>query len=133
LRVGTAKALDPKLSEISRDVVDCAYQVHSKLGPGLLESVYRECLVYEIKRRGLRVDLELDVPIIYDGHPLTSQLRLDLLIEGELIVELKAIESVLAVHKAQILSYLRLSNKRLGLLLNCNVPLIKDGIFRIAN
>jgi GxxExxY protein len=102
LRVGTAKALDPKLSEISRDVVDCAYQVHSKLGPGLLESVYRECLVYEIKRRGLRVDLELDVPIIYDGHPLTSQLRLDLLIEGELIVELKAIESVLAVHKAQI-------------------------------
>jgi GxxExxY protein len=133
LRVGTAKALDPKLSELSRIVVDCAYRVHSQLGPGLLESVYRECLVYEIVKRGLRVDVEIELPIVYDGKPLASKLRLDLLIEGELIIELKAIESVLAVHKAQLLPYLRLSNKPLGLLINFNVPLIKDGICRIAN
>lgn len=121
------------LNEISRQIVDAAVQVHKKLGPGLLESVYRECLVYELQKRGLRVEVEVQVPIVYDGVPLKSALRLDLLVEAEVIVELKSIEDVLAVHRAQLLSYLKLTNKRLGLLLNFNVPLIKSGIYRLVN
>jgi len=128
---GQSRARD--LNEISRQVVDAAVQVHKKLGPGLLESVYRECLVYELQKRGLRVEVEVRVPIVYDGVPLKSALRLDLLVDSEVIVELKSIEDVLAVHRAQLLSYLKLTNKRLGLLLNFNVPLIKNGIYRLVN
>jgi GxxExxY protein len=131
MQEGQSRARD--LNEISRQIVDAAVQVHKNLGPGLLESVYRECLVYELQKRGLRVEVEVQVPIIYDGVPLKSALRLDLLVDGEVIVELKSIEDVLAVHRAQLLSYLKLTNKRLGLLLNFNVPLIKNGIHRIVN
>jgi GxxExxY protein len=133
MRVGTAKALDPRLNEISRKIVDAAFTVHTTLGPGLLESVYRECMVFELQQRGLKVDVEVDVPILYRGRALLSTLRLDLLVEEEIIVELKAIDGVLAVHRAQLLSYLRLANKRLGLLINFNEVLIKDGIRRIVN
>jgi GxxExxY protein len=125
--------LDPRLNEISRKIVDAAFTVHTTLGPGLLESVYRECMVFELQQRGLKVDVEVDVPILYRGRALLSTLRLDLLVEEEIIVELKAIDGVLAVHRAQLLSYLRLANKRLGLLINFNEVLIKDGIRRIVN
>ena len=131
MKEGQAPAKD--LNEISRQIVDAAIQVHKKLGPGLLESIYRECLVYELRKRGLKVDVEVYVPIVYDGVTLSSPMRLDVLVEGEIILELKAIEAVLAVHKSQLLSYLRLTNKRLGLLLNFNVVLLKDGMFRIVN
>jgi GxxExxY protein len=122
-----------ELNEISRRIIDAAIQIHKKLGPGLLESVYRECLVHEMRKRGLRVEEEVQVPIVYDGIKLKSPLRLDLLVEAEVIVELKAIDDVVAVHRAQLLSYLRLTGKRLGLLLNFNVVLLKDGIHRIVN
>jgi GxxExxY protein len=128
---GQAPALE--LNEISRQIVDAAIQVHKKLGPGLLESIYRECLVYELRKRGLKVEVEVYVPIVYDGATLSSPLRLDILVENEIILELKSIENVLAVHKSQLLSYMRLSNKRLGLLFNFNVVLLKDGMFRIVN
>jgi GxxExxY protein len=131
MKEGQATALD--LNEVSRKIVDSAIQVHKKLGPGLLESVYRECLVYELRKRGLRVEVEVQIPIMYDGVPLKSPLRVDILVEGEVIVELKSIEDVLAVHRAQVISYLRLSGKRLGLLFNFNVVLLKDGMYRFVN
>ena len=131
MREGQATALD--LNEVSRKIVDSAIQVHRKLGPGLLESVYREYLVYELRKRGLRVEVEVQIAIMYDGVPLKSPLRVDILVEGEVIVELKSIEDVLAVHRAQVISYLRLSGKRLGLLFNFNVVLLKDGMYRFVN
>lgn len=131
MREGQAPAKD--LNEISRQIVDGAIQVHKKLGPGLLESIYRECLVYELRKRGLKVEVEVYVPIVYEGVTLSSPMRLDVLVEAEIILELKAIDAVHAVHKSQLLSYLRLSNKRLGLLFNFNVVLLKDGMFRIVN
>jgi GxxExxY protein len=133
MRVGTAKALDPALNEISRKIVDAAFVVHRNLGPGLLESVYRECMIFELHERGLNVRSEVDVPVTYRGRTLVSTLRLDLLVEDQVIVELKAIEGILAVHRAQLLSYLKLANKRLGLLINFNEVLVKNGISRIVN
>jgi GxxExxY protein len=131
MREGQASALE--LNEISRGIVDSAIQVRKKLGPGLLESIYRECLVHEMRERGLRVEEEVSVPIVYDGIPLKNPLRLDVLVEGQIILELKAVEEILAVHKSQLLSYLRLSDKRLGFLFNFNVVLMKDGMRRIVN
>ena len=127
------QALAKDLNEISRQIVDAAIQVHKRLGLGLLESIYRECLVYELRKRRLKVEVEVYVPIVYDGVALSSPMRLDVLVESEIILELKAIDAVHAVHKAQLLSYLRLTNKRLGLLFNFNVVLLKDGMFRIVN
>jgi GxxExxY protein len=133
MRVGTAKALDPALNEISRKIVDAAFVVHRNLGPGLLESVYRECLIFELQERGLSVRSEVDVPVTYRGRKLVSTLRLDLIVEDQVILELKAIEGILAVHRAQLLSYLRLADRRLGLLINFNEVLVKNGISRIVN
>jgi GxxExxY protein len=134
MQEGQARAMAADLNEISRKIVDAAVQVHKVLGPGLLESVYRECLVvHELRKRGLSVRLEVDVPIVYDGIKLASTLRLDLLVNEEVIVELKSIEDILAVHRGQLLSYLRLSNKRIGLLINFNVALLKNGLVRLVN
>jgi GxxExxY protein len=133
MQEGQARAMAADLNEISRKIVDAAVQVHKVLGPGLLESVYRECLVHELRKRGLPVRLEVDVPIVYDGIKLASTLRLDLLVNEEVIVELKSIEDILAVHRGQLLSYLRLSNKRIGLLINFNVALLKNGLVRLVN
>jgi GxxExxY protein len=120
-----------ELNAISGDIVDCAYKIHSTLGPGLLESSYRICLAHELTKRGHRVQQEIELPIVFDGLKLTSGYRIDLQVDDEVIVELKAVESVLAIHKAQLLSYLKHSEKRLGLLINFNVVLIKDGIHRL--
>jgi GxxExxY protein len=133
MRAGTAKALDPALNEVSRKIVDAAIAVHRNLEPGLLESVYRECMIFELQERRLRVRSEVDVPIIYRDRKLISELRLDLIVEDQVIVELKAIEVILAVHRAQLLSYLRLADKRLGLLINFNEVLVKNGISRVVN
>ncbi len=119
-------------NRVAREIVDAAFKVHSNLGPGLLERVYQTCMVYELGKRGLQVESEKPQPVIYEGIKLEEGYRLDLLVEQSVIVELKAVEVILPVHKAQLLTYLKLSGCRLGLLINFNVPLIKDGIQRIA-
>ena len=113
-------------------MVDASFAVHSGLGPGLLESVYEACLAYEISKRGLAAARQVALPIVYNGIKLDGGLRLDLLVSSCVIVEIKAIESMAAIHTAQMLTYLKLSGLRLGLLINFNVRLIKDGIKRIA-
>ncbi|MCX6617115.1 MAG: GxxExxY protein [Acidobacteria bacterium] len=121
-----------EVDRVARIVVDAAFAVHSRLGPGLLESVYEACLMHELTKRGLRVERQVPVPIDYDGIRLDGGLRLDLLVESCLVVELKAVEELLPVHKAQVLTYLKLTGRRLGLPINFNVPLIRDGIKRLA-
>jgi GxxExxY protein len=117
---------------VATTVVDAAYKVHVGLGPGLLESVYEACLVHELFKRGVRIECQKALPVVYDGIQVEAGLRLDLVVENCIVVELKAIEKVLPVHKAQVRTYLKLSGHRLGLLINFNVHVIRDGIFRIA-
>lgn len=121
------------LNQVSGIIVDAAIKVHSALGPGLLESAYQKCLAYELRRRGLSVETELSLPVKYDGIVIDAGYRLDILVESSVIVETKSVGEVVPLHKAQLLSYLRLSAKRLGLLLNFNVEHMKDGIIRIVN
>ena len=117
---------------VARQIVDAAFAVHKTLGPGLLEKVYEVCLVHELTKRGVIARQQISLPVYYDNLKLDAGLRLDLIADDRVIVELKAIEKVLPVHRAQILTYLKLTGLRLGLLINFNVPLIKDGIERIA-
>jgi len=117
---------------IARQIVDAAFTVHSTLGPGLLESVYEQCLAHELRLRNLRVDRQIALPVRYKDIQLDAGLRLDALVEASVVVEIKAIERILPVHEAQILTYLKLAQKHLGLLINFNVPLIKDGIRRFV-
>jgi GxxExxY protein len=125
------EALPQETNRIAREVVDSAFAVHSTLGPGLIESVYEACLVHELHLRGLKAERQLTLPVFYRDLRLDAGLRLDMVIERSLVVELKAVEAVLPVHKAQLLTYLKLSGYRLGLLINFNSVLIKDGIHRI--
>lgn len=120
-----------ELNIISGKIVDCAFKVHSELGPGLLESVYEICLMKELYSVGCSVERQVYLPVIYKGEELKLDFRIDLLVQNEIVVELKAIDGILPVHQAQLLTYLKLSGKRLGLLINFNVPLIKDGIKRM--
>ncbi|MBD2362653.1 GxxExxY protein [Anabaena minutissima FACHB-250] len=117
---------------VSGQIVDAAFRVHSQLGPGLLESVYEACLVYELRKRQLNVAAQVELPVVYDNTRLDRGFRVDLLVEQCVIVELKAVEAIIPVHKAQLLTYLKLSGYRAGLLINFNVPLIKHGIQRIV-
>ncbi|WP_005033440.1 GxxExxY protein [Holophaga foetida] len=126
------KALGEREEWLSGQVVDAAVKVHRHLGPGLLESVYEQCLIRELELRQIPVQTQVTVPIAYEGLRLDSGLRLDLLVDNLVILELKAVEQILPVHEAQLMSYLKLSGKRLGLLLNFNVPLMRDGIRRKA-
>ena len=118
---------------LAKIVVDAAYKVHTTLGPGLLESVYETVLAHELTSRGLRVQRQMPISIEYDGLRFDEAFRADLLVNDLLIVELKSIEATQPVHKKQLLTYLRLSNRKLGLLINFGAPLIKDGITRIVN
>jgi GxxExxY protein len=120
-----------QLDRVARLVVDSAFSVHSILGPGLLESVYEQCLVHELELRDVLVRRQVYLPLAYKGLEIESGLRLDLLVADAIVVEVKALERLLAVHEAQLLTYLKLSNHRLGLLINFNVPLVKDGIRRL--
>jgi GxxExxY protein len=120
-------------NDLARIVVDAAFKVHTTLGPGLLESVYRDVLKYELEQRGLHVEREVPIPVVYEGVKLEVGFRADLIVEGMLILELKSIEELANVHKKQLLTHLRLTGKRLGLLINFNVDLIKDGIKRVVN
>lgn len=120
-------------NDIAKIVVDAAFKIHSKVGPGLLESAYQAFLVHELTKRGLSVESEVPMPAQYDGIKVDIGYRADLLIERKVIVEHKSVEKVMDIHKKQLLTYLKTSDLRLGLLINFNVPLIKDGITRIAN
>jgi GxxExxY protein len=120
-------------NEISRLVVDAAYQVHVKLGPGLLESVYETILKFELERRGLRVQRQEPVTVVYEGIRFDEGFRADLIVESKVLIELKSVEEIAPVHKKQVLTYLKLTGIRLGLLINFGAPRIKDGITRIVN
>ena len=117
---------------VAAEIVDAALKIHQALGPGLLESVNERCLEYELADRGLSVARQVAVPIYYEGVSLESGLRLDLLVQERVIVEVKAVEKMNPVFEAQILTYLKLSGKRLGFLINFTVPLLKDGIKRMV-
>jgi GxxExxY protein len=120
-------------NEIAKEIVNAAFKIHTRLGPGLLESVYETVLAYELTSRGLRVARQQAIPVIYDEIKMDDGFRADLLVENRVIVELKSLEVVAPVHKKQLLTYLRLSDRRLGLLINFGSELIKDGITRVVN
>jgi len=120
-------------NEVTEKVIGCGIEVHRALGPGLLESIYEECLAMELRLRGLSFERQICIPLTYKGQPVSIDLRIDLLVEQSVIVELKAIETVLPIHDAQLLTYLRLTGKAVGLLINFNVPLLRDGIRRLVN
>lgn len=121
------------LDVITGQIIDSAMRVHSALGPGLLESTYKVCLAYELGEKGLAIASEIPLPVVYRHIKLNAGYRIDLLVADSVIVEVKAVERILPVHHAQLLAYLKLSGKRLGLLLNFNVPRLKYGITRMAN
>ncbi|MGB8992937.1 MAG: GxxExxY protein [Desulfobaccales bacterium] len=120
-------------NEIARLIVDAAYHIHTTLGPGLLESVYETVLAYELQKRGLTVIRQMPIPVVYEKLSFDEGFRADLLVHGKVIVELKSVEKIAPVHKKQLLTYLRLADKRLGLLINFGEALIKNGITRIVN
>ena len=121
------------LNEISGNTIDAAMKVHSVLGPGLLESAYEACLKHELGKRGLPVEQQVALPVVYDGVRIDLGYRLDLLVAQEIIVEIKAVDELTPLHEAQLLSYLKLGGKTLGLLINFNVAHLKDGVKRMAN
>jgi GxxExxY protein len=123
--------LSAEINEIAKKTVDAAYKVHMNLGPGLLENVYEECLIHELTKKGLLVESQIYVPIDYDGVRLKGGLRLDLLVEKKVVGELKTVEVLMPVHKAQLLTYLKLTGHRLGLLINFDAGIFKDGIKRV--
>jgi GxxExxY protein len=125
-------ALDERTEAIAGQVVDAALKVHKALGPGLLESVYEACLCHEFGTRGLGFERQKALPIVYDGVTLPDVLRLDLVVEDQVIVEVKAVERLLPVFDAQLLTYLKLADMRLGLLMNLNVAVLRDGIRRLV-
>ncbi len=116
-----------------KKTLDCSFKVHTELGPGLLESSYEACLAYELKKAGLKVEVQKPLPLIYNEIKLEVGYRIDLLVENELIIELKSVESLNDLHLAQVLTYLKLHNRKIGLLLNFNVKSLKDGIKRVIN
>jgi GxxExxY protein len=122
-----------RINQISGEIVDAAMKVHTALGPGLLESAYEGCLKHELTKRGLKVLSQVTLPVIYDGVKIDVGYRIDLLVEDAVIVELKAVEKLTPLNEAQLLSYLKLSGRKLGLLINFNVEHLKNGIKRIAN
>jgi GxxExxY protein len=125
--------MEERIEQIAKNIVHCAYKVHKELGPGLLEKVYEICLVHELEKSGYNVKRQVEIPIVYDGMIFKEGLRLDIVVEDEIIIEVKAVELVNAVWEAQIISQLKITNKKLGFLINFTVPLIKNGIRRFIN
>ncbi len=119
------------INEITKEILDSAYKVHSALGPGLLESAYRACLAYELCKKGLEVEEEKPVPLVYEEVKLNCGYRMDLLVENLVVVELKTVDAFNDVHIAQVLTHLRFGNKKVGLLINFNVKSLKEGIKRL--
>lgn len=121
------------IEAVAKDIVDAAFKVHKEFGPGLLESAYQQCHAYELRKRGRKVLTEVLLPIIYDGQQIDAGYRLDMIVDDQIIVENKTVESILPIHTAQLITYLKLKDCRLGFLINWNVKLIKNGIVRVAN
>ena len=121
------------LNEIGAEILDASVQVHKHMGPGLLESVYQACLAQELISRNMMIQEEVLIPLIYKGKQLHKTFKIDILVENQIILELKAIEAILPVHEAQIISYLKLADKKLGYLINFNTPLLKKGFKRYVN
>ncbi len=122
-----------RAEKAAKEIVDAAIKVHRALGPGLLESAYQACLAYELCQRGLKVDTEVPIPVVYEKHRIDVGFRIDMLVEDCVIVENKAVEQIMPIHEAQILTYLRLTGLQLGFLLNWNVVLMRQGIRRMLN
>ena len=120
-------------NEVAKQIVDVAFKIHSTYGPGLLESVYEAIMAYELNKRGLRVNRQQAIPVIHEEVRMELGFRADLIVESKVVVEIKSIEAIGPVHKKQLLTYLRLTDKRLGLLINFQVDLIKNGISRVVN
>ncbi|WP_345194849.1 GxxExxY protein [Kistimonas scapharcae] len=137
LFVGSAifrlNTMNERADQLSGLIIGAAIEVHRCLGPGLLESAYEKALVFELQKKGLQVRTQEAVPVIYKGHDLQCNYRLDLLVEGLVIIELKSVEKLLPIHKAQVITYLKLKRLWLGLLINFNVPVLKQGIIRVVN
>ncbi|HEY0740464.1 MAG TPA: GxxExxY protein [Chryseosolibacter sp.] len=129
----TTRLTNQELNDLAGIILDAAITVHRAIGPGLLESVYQECLVMELRKRAIKVEREVHVQLHYQNEPIDKEYKIDLLVENEIILELKSVEFILKVHEAQIVSYLRLSNRKLGFLINFNVPLLKQGFKRFVN
>ncbi|MBR9978671.1 MAG: GxxExxY protein [Bacteroidetes bacterium] len=127
----TYQRLDHETEMTAREIVDAAYMVHRELGPGLLESTYEKSMAYELRSRGLNVETQLSIPVQYKELFIPYGYRLDMLVESRVIVEVKAVEQLMSIHTAQTLTYLRMLGKRLGLLVNFNVPLVKNGMKRV--
>ena len=130
--MGFGENTSAEVERVATQIVDAAFKIHSKLGPGLLESAYRALMVYELEKRGMMVRSEVEMPVTYEGIRLDVGYRVDLIVNNAVIVELKAVEKLHPVHDAQLMTYLKLSGIRLGLLINFNTKLIKDGIKRIV-
>jgi GxxExxY protein len=122
-----------EINQLTELILGCAYSVHSALGPGLLESAYEECLYYELKQTGLKAEKQKPLPLVYKEVKLDAGYRIDLLVENRVVVEIKSIEAFTDVHIAQVLTYLKLSGCKIGLLLNFNVASLKNGIKRLVN
>ena len=120
-------------NDIAKTIVDVAFHIHQQLGPGLLESVYEAIIIYELRKRGLHVENQVPIPVVWDGKQMDVGFRADLIVEHRVIVELKSIEAVHPVHKKILLTYLRIADRRLGLLINFGTELVKDGISRVVN
>ena len=125
--------LESVYNVVSEMIIGAAIEVHKELGPGLLESVYEACLIEELNRRGLKVESQITYPLLYKGKKLDKEFRIDLLVEDDVIIELKAVNEILPVHEVQLVTYLKLTGKRLGLLINFNVPVLTKGVRRKVN
>lgn len=124
--------LSDELEAVARKIVDSGFKVHAALGPGLLESAYEHCLAYELESRGCVIARQIALPVVYEGVKLDAGYRLDLLVAGAVVIEIKSVEALAPIHQAQLLTYLKLSGCRLGFLMNFNVPLFKQGIKRMV-
>jgi GxxExxY protein len=122
-----------ELNDLTEKIIGCAIKVHRVLGPGLLESAYEVCLVHELRKAGLKAERQVALPVVYEGLKLDADYFIDILVEDTVVLELKSVEHVLPIHEAQLLTYLKLANKKLGLLINFNVTLLKNGIKRRIN
>jgi len=121
------------IETVAKDIVDAAFKVHKEFGPGLLESAYQQCHAYELRKRGRKVLTEVVLPIVYDGQQIDAGYRIDMIVDDLIVIENKTVESVLPIHTAQLITYLKLKDCKLGFLINWNVKLIKNGIVRVAN
>ena len=120
-------------NKLTEKIIGCALKVHKELGPGLLESAYKECLFFELQQAGLNAEKEKPLPLVYYDVKLETGYRIDLIVEDKIVLEIKSVERLLDVHTAQVLTYLKLTNNKLGLLINFNEHLLKDGIIRVVN